>query len=98
MAAFETGNVLPAGAPVRVLIGLGPESVGLPEAKKQVEMFYSADTTDEARRSILDAHEVRFVFAGPAERGLGDWDPAEAPYLAAVYSSDPYRIFAVSDL
>jgi hypothetical protein len=98
MASFETGNVLPAWAPVRVLIGHGPESVGLTEAKKQVEMFYSADTPDEVRRSILDAHEVRFVFAGPAERGLGDWDPAAAPYLEPVYSSDPYRIFAVSDL
>jgi len=98
MASFDAGNVLPAWAPVRVLIGHGPESVGLAEAKKQVEMFYSADTTDEVRRSILDAHEVRFVLAGPAERGLGDWDPSEAPYLEPVYSSDPYRIFAVSEL
>jgi len=97
MASFETGNVLPAWAPVRVLIGHGPESVGLTEARKQVETFYAADTTDDFRKSILDAHEVRFVFAGPYERGLGDWDPAEAPYLVSVYSSDRYRIFAVTD-
>jgi hypothetical protein len=97
MASFETGNILPAWAPVRVLIGHGPESVGLAEAKKQVETFYAADTTDEVRRSILDAHEVRFVFAGPPESGLGEWDPAGALYLEPVYSSDSYRIFAVID-
>ena len=97
MASFETGNVLPAWAPVRVLIGHGPESVGLTEARTQVETFYAANTTDEVRRSILDAHEVRFVFAGPPESSLGDWEPAGAPYLEPVYSSGPYRIFAVID-
>jgi hypothetical protein len=97
MASFETGNVLPGWAPVRVLIGHGPESVGLTEAMEQVETFYAADTTDEVRRVILDAHAIRFVFEGPLEEHLGDWDPAEASYLDPVYSSAQYRIFAVTD-
>lgn len=97
MASFETGNVLPAWAPVRVLLGHGPESVGLAEARAQVETFYAAGTTEEVRRSILDEHDVRFVFESPLEEHLGDWDPAEALYLEPVYSSAEYRIFAVTD-
>ncbi len=39
LAAFETGNALPAWAPLRVIIGHGPESVQLAELEPQVALF-----------------------------------------------------------
>ena len=44
LTAFETGNALPAWAPVRVVIGHGPESVGLTELQPRVEAMFRAET------------------------------------------------------
>jgi hypothetical protein len=95
LAAYETGNALPAWAPVRVLIGQGPESVNLAELKPRVTQFYQVDTLETTRQELLDEFQVSFVFWGPAERSLGDWDPVQASYLELQYQSDDYAIFSV---
>jgi hypothetical protein len=95
LAAFETGNALPAWAPVRVVIGHGPESVGLPELKPQVEAFYRSTPSDEEQRAFLERHAVRFVLLGPAERALGEWPAEEAPYLQVVYRQREFEILRV---
>ncbi|QYK50523.1 MAG: hypothetical protein KF701_08995 [Anaerolineales bacterium] len=68
LAAYDTGNALPAWAPVRVVIGHGPETVGLNGLEQDVFAFYFRDTPDEQRKAILQAHGVDFVAWGPAER------------------------------
>jgi hypothetical protein len=95
LAAYETGNALPAWAPVRVLIGQGPESVNLAELKPRVTQFYQVDASETTRQELLDEFQVSFVFWGPAERSLGDWDPIQASYLELQYQSDDYAIFSV---
>lgn len=40
LSSFDIGNALPAWAPFRVVIGHGPESVGLSELSQQVTAFY----------------------------------------------------------
>jgi uncharacterized membrane protein len=60
----------------------------------QVRAFYRTDTPDDQRLDLLNAHKVRFVFWGPAERALGDWDPGKADYLELVFRSGAYQIYA----
>lgn len=104
LASFQVANYLAAWAPVRVVIGHGPESANLRELSSRVDRFYSADGTDEERRLLLDEFSVRYVFWGPGERACPtqtdcvtwkSWNPAEANYLQLVYSSGAYQIFAV---
>ncbi len=95
MASFETGNVLPAWAPVRVPMGHGPESVGLVQARTDVETFYAKGTSDSARQSLLAKYQIRFVLQGPSERALGAWDATSASYLTPVFASSGIRIFSV---
>jgi hypothetical protein len=100
LAAYTTSNALPAWAPMRVIIGLGPESVGLAELRPRVERFYLFDTTDRERVELLYEMKVRYVFWGPEEANLGDapeksWQPLTAGYLQKVYSQDDYHIFEV---
>lgn len=91
LAAYDTGNALPAWAPVRVLIGHGPETVGLSELEQDVFVFYSGDTLDEQRKAILQAHEVDFVAWGPAERLHSGTLPLTAEFLR------PYSVIGVYD-
>lgn len=68
LAAYDTGNALPAWAPVRVVIGHGPETVGLGELEQEVFEFYSEGTPDAERQAIMQNHHAEYVAWGPAER------------------------------
>jgi hypothetical protein len=97
LASYPTGNAMPAWAPVRVLIGHGPESAGLEDLQPRVEHFFKESTTDEDRRALIDEFGVSYLFYGPAERSLGTWAPASAPFLERIYEDDPYVIFRVKE-
>lgn len=94
LASYETGNALPAWVPARVVVGHGPESADLSTMLPKVQAFFQAKTTDDERLELLNGQRVRFVFWGPAERALGDWDPAQASYLTPVFHSGEYEIYA----
>ncbi len=95
MAAYETGNALPAWAPVRVIIGHGPESPSQEELRPRLIHFYNAATSEAERRLILQEFRVNYVFWGPSEKALGDWDPHNAPYLQKIYEERGYSVFLV---
>ncbi len=93
LTSYDTGNALPAWAPLRVVIGHGPESIALDDLRPKVKDFYSVSTPDGERRNLLEWANVRYVFWGPNEQALGKWNPANAGYLELVYDQDNYRIF-----
>jgi hypothetical protein len=104
LASFQVANYLAAWAPVRVVIGHGPESTNLRELSERVDRFYSADGTDQERLALLDEFSVKYVFWGPGERACPlqvdcatwqFWDPAAVNYLQLVYSNGDYQVFAV---
>ena len=97
LAAYETGNALPAWAPVRAVIGHGPESVNLAVLGPQVAAFYAADTPDTQRLEVIHQFNVQYVFWGPAERALGSWSPGQAFFLRPVYQAGDYQLFQVAE-
>ncbi len=98
LASFDTSNALAAWAPVRVVIGLGPETVGLEALKPQVQAFFSTATPDEQRREFIRRSGIRYVIWGPAERQLGDWSPETAAYLVLRAQSEDYSLFEVTPI
>ncbi len=96
LASFETGNAMPAWTPAFVVIGHGPESVDLAKLRPRVESFYAEPTSNTERIELLRQFEVDFLFWGPLERQLGDWDPSGEACLQVVYEQDEYHIFAVN--
>jgi hypothetical protein len=97
LAAFETGNAVPAWAPVRVVAGHGPETVGLAEILPRIASFYGATLTEDERSSFLISHSVDFVFWGPRERALGDFSPGESACLESIFSESGYELFRVCE-
>ena len=96
LASYETGNALPAWVPVRVLVGHGPESANLDLLLPQVSAFYNPEWDGEHRQQFLEEHQVDFVFYGPLERALGEWDPDSSFVLIRRYDKHGYRIYEVS--
>jgi hypothetical protein len=95
LSSYETGNYLPARVWVRVFVGHGPETVHFAEKKALVARFFDAATDDAWRRDLLEKYGIDYVFWGPAERRVGDFDPRAAAYLRAIYDADGYVVFQV---
>ena len=94
IASYETSNPLPAWAPVRTLIGHGPESVNGEALQARVQCFYS-DCNDLDRLALIDEFSVRYIIWGPNEQNMGRWDPRMHSYLQPVYASGNYAVFQV---
>src|SRR5271157_357143 len=98
LASFDTSNALPAWAPVRTIVGHGPESIHLKEILPQIEQFYSNSSSDLSREQLLKEFGIAYILWGPAEQKLGSWDPASANYLKKIYQENGYFIFEVLNI
>lgn len=95
LASFESSNPLPAWAPVRLVTGHGPEGHASAETREDVGRFYSTGMTEAEREAFLRKYGVSYVFWGPIERSLGDWDPRKAAYLTPVLEKGPYLLLRI---
>lgn len=97
LAAFSTGNALPAWAPVTVIAGHGPESAGLAELRPTVDRFFSASGADLQRAQLIDDQGVDYVFWGPAEQAIDGWAPDDWACLELAYERRGVQIYTVCD-
>ena len=95
LSSYETGNVLPAWAPLRVVAGHGPESIDLENLLPRISAIYQGRTIDDTRLEFLQKYGVRYVFWGPNEQRFGSWQPAEEDYLELVVDVGAYEIYRV---
>ncbi|MEN4100449.1 MAG: hypothetical protein ROW52_11040 [Anaerolineaceae bacterium] len=103
LASYATSNPLPAWAPLRVVIGHGPESVGLAELQPRVARFFKSETPDQERIDLINDKNVRFIIYGPEERKLSThilnaWNPMLAHFVEPIYAHGNYQVFMVKDL
>ncbi|MBN1955648.1 MAG: hypothetical protein JW900_11440 [Anaerolineae bacterium] len=95
LAAYETGNWAAGAIGRRVVVGHWAETVNCEAKEARVASFYAAATPDAERRALLEQWNVQYVYLGPHERALGNFDPAAAPYLEAVFQNDDAAIYRV---
>jgi hypothetical protein len=95
LSSFETGNAMPAWAPVTVVVGHGPETANLRSLLPLVEAFYSDDLESDAQKKFIQEQNIAYVLWGPAERKLGDADLSQSSILALRYRAGDYQLFEV---
>lgn len=95
LAAYETGNYLAAHAGNPVVVGHWAETIDWNRQLEQTIRFYDEKTEDEWRQEFLNSNEVSYVWYGPQERRLGNFNPLKAQYLAPVYSVGDVEVFSV---
>jgi hypothetical protein len=61
LTPYEVGNALPAWAPVHVVIGHGPESVGLNQLEPFVNAFFQGQYSSEIE-SMLEQASVEYIW------------------------------------
>ena len=97
LSSFEIGNNLPAWAPVRVVMGHGPETVGLEMIKTDVNNYFSQDHKTRACREFFEEYKIDFLFWGPIEAREWAIDPGTLDCLKPIYNEQGYKIFEVED-
>ncbi len=95
LAAYPTGNALPAWATVRVVTGHTVETANFDQIDPQAAAFFDPATPQAERMAILGENDVSFVLWGPAERALGSWDPRQASFLRSVGEAGEYDLLEV---
>jgi hypothetical protein len=85
LSAYETGNYVAAHAGNRVVLGHWAETVDWDAKYEQTARFYSASTDDAMRIELLERYDVDYVWYGPMERDLGEFDPISVSYLIPVF-------------
>jgi uncharacterized membrane protein YjjB (DUF3815 family) len=93
LASFDTSNALPAWAPVRTVIGHGPESIHSDLLMPRVTEFYAGQLDEEP--SLISEFNVQYVIYGPAEKALGTWAPFGNNRFTLIYDKDEYKVFKV---
>ncbi len=98
LSTHESGNALPAYAPVRVYVGHGPETANSAAKDAIALAFFHGGMDDAARRDLLDEIGAAYVWIGPAERpaacAADCFDPA-ALGLAVLFRQGEYTVYGV---
>jgi hypothetical protein len=95
LAAYNTGTIVPARAPVRVMLGHPSETVYVDLRKDEVKRFFDPTTSDEWRRALLTRLNLNYVWHGPEERALGAYNPARSSFLRHVFSAGDVQLYEV---
>ncbi len=97
LASFETGNALPAWAPLHVVIGHGPESANLAELRPLVRAYFAGEMTDNESMRFLASQGVDYVFFGPREKALGGMESLSGSGLLQVHAQQGYTIYMTAE-
>jgi len=90
------GEYIPALTGTYAFLAHWAQTLNFFDKTRMVNEFFSPETSDAARRQILDSYSVDYIYYGPAEQALGAYDPDEATWLSPVFVSDKVTIFAVN--
>lgn len=95
LATFPVSNHIPACIGHRVFWGHWIETVDFAGKKRLAETFFQAETDDTARQGLLQTYGIAYLFHGPQERALGDFNPQDKPYLMKTFSNSEVSIYRV---
>jgi hypothetical protein len=97
LSSYAIGNYIPGHIDSRVFLGYRFETLDWEKKRDLLIEFYNAETEDEFRRKLISAHGITYLYHGPDERRLGDFDPSEVSYLSLSYARSGVHIYKVEE-
>jgi hypothetical protein len=96
-SSLTIGQYVPALSGNTAFLAHWAQTVNFYDKQNRVARFFEAATPDAERAETLHTFGVDYIFYGPAERDLGDYDPATAPWLALTFSTSQVEVYRVQD-
>lgn len=95
LASLEIGQFVPARTGARAFLAHWAQTLDFYGKRDMVTAFFDGSTSDSERQNILTDYSVDYVFYSPEEAGIGDYDPAQAPFLEEVFARGDARVYKV---
>jgi hypothetical protein len=95
LCSLTVGQYVPAISGNTAFLAHWAQTVDFYDKRNRVARFFDVAAPDEERAETVRAFGVGYVLRGPAERELGGYDPATAPWLVLTFSTpqvDVYRV------
>ena len=92
---YQTGNYVAAHAGNQVVIGHWAETINYDNKEAAVAKFFDVDALDDWRQELLEQYTVTYVWYGPREQALGEFDPETADYLQPFFTRETITIYQV---
>lgn len=96
LAAHDTSNALPAWAPVKTIIGHGPESMKLAELKPSVDRFFENRMKIDDVRNFIRVFNIRLVLLTPKEATFNPIEGEKGEIFKEVFTIGAYKLLEVA--
>ena len=97
LSSLTVGQFIPALSGNTAFLAHWAQTVDFFDKNDRVARFFDAATPDAERVGTLQAFGVDYVLHGPAERELGSYDPATAPWLRQAFSTQQVSVYRVEE-
>jgi hypothetical protein len=95
LSSLTTGQYLPMFTGKPAYLAHWAQTLRFFEKRENVQTFFATETADPQRLLLLQQHNVRYVFFGPAEQVLGGYNPATSSFLKLVFETPDVKVFEV---
>jgi hypothetical protein len=95
LSSLTTGQYVPMLTGMHAFLAHWAQTLDFYGKEQMVQDFFSANTSDAIRQSILRQYHVEYVLYGPAEKALGGYQPQDSSFLKPVYSSPQVVVYQV---
>ncbi len=96
LSAYDTGRYVPGLSGRTAFLAHWAQTVNFFDKRDRVTRFFDAQVDDEERLETVQTFGVDYVLYGPAERALGQYNPADSPLFSATFSSPQVTIYGVN--
>ena len=93
LSSYDVGRYVPGLSGRPAFLAHWAQTVNFFDKRDRVTLFFDAQTRDSERAKTLRAFGVDYIFYGPAERALGQYDPSESPLFRVAFSSPLVKMY-----
>lgn len=95
LSAFVVGHFIPGLTGDRAFLGNAVMTIDFGRKREMVDAFFDSATSDSQRQALISKYGIRYVFYGPAERQLGEYDPETLHLWSRAFSSPLVKVYQV---
>lgn len=88
-------NIIPAYSGRSVYVGHGVETPLFAQKQFEVNWFFGKNRTEQSEINYLNNRSIDYIFYGPSEKEIGEYDPNIKSYLSEVYKNTTVTIYEV---
>jgi hypothetical protein len=95
LSSLTIGQYIPSETGMFVFLAHWAQTVDYYNKESMVNEFFNPQVSNDRRQAILHQYSVDYIFYGPVERALGQYNLADSPLLQKVQTVDNVDIYQV---